>query len=121
MPLILDPDQVCEVVLRTDQKKPPEKQPTFIFKTLTGRDWLKIVELSGQASSGEDSVRLIFDAPDGAEIQFNLDVLDELLTPTECNELLDALMGQRPTPAEKKTSESQSLSNTAEPVNPAGE
>lgn len=119
MPISLDPDSTFEVVLKSDKKKSKEKQPTFIFRILTGRDWLKVTQLSDKAETGEDSIRLVYDAikvglvswknmtqPDGSEISFEPKELDAILTPAEANEMLEHLLNQRLSVEDKKKSDS---------------
>lgn len=37
MPRTMDPDEVIEIVLKSDQAKPPEKQVTFVFRHLSAK------------------------------------------------------------------------------------
>ena len=45
MPIALDPEQTFEVVLKTDQSKPPESRPVFLFRHLTARQLRRIAKL----------------------------------------------------------------------------
>jgi len=129
MPIALDPDSTFEVVLESDQNKPKENQPTFTFRVLTGRDWLRVTQLSDKAETGEDSVKLVYQSiqvglvgwrnmvkPDGSEIPFEPKDLDAILTPAEANEMLEHLMNQRLSLGDKKKSDSPSDSDTVESV-----
>jgi hypothetical protein len=118
MPLILEPESTFEYVLDYDKAKPKDKQPTFIFKFLSSRKWKEIAGLSDifdKGESGEAAVDVVFKAirgsltgwrnmknPDGSEITFDADLLDDIVTPAEAVELMQAAVSQMPTAEDKK-------------------
>lgn len=129
MPLVLEPKAKFEVVLDCDSKKYKEKQPTFIFKYLSSRKWKEMARLSDafdKDDSGETAIDTVFKAigmslvgwrnmtdPDGSEIAFDAESLDDIVTPAEALELMQAAVSQLPTPEDKKKLGSPSPSTTA--------
>jgi len=129
MPLVLEPKAKFEVVLDCDLKKPKEEQPTFIFKYLSSRKWKEMARLSDafdKDDSGEKAIDTVFKAigmslagwrnmtgQDGSEIAFDLKMLDDIVTPAEALELMQAAVSQLPTVEDKKKFDSQSTSSTA--------
>jgi hypothetical protein len=128
MPLVLEPDSHYDYVLDCDKSKPKEKQPTFIFRYLSSRKWREVAQLSDsfdKDDSGEAAIDAVFKAikktlagwrdmngPDGEEIEFNADKLEDIVTPAEAMELLRAAVSQMPTAEDKKKLDSQSTSGT---------
>ena len=128
MPLVLEPNATYDVVLSSDAGKPKDKQPTFIFRYLSGREWKKLAKLSDefdQKTSGEKALDLVFRAikmvlfgwrnmngPDGKEIEYNPDELEAIVTPGEAVELMQAAVSQQPSIEDKKKSVSLSASST---------
>ena len=43
MSVALDPDQTYSIVLRGDDGKPPDDQPTFIFRYMNSREWMALL------------------------------------------------------------------------------
>lgn len=130
MPLVLEPDSHYEYVLENDKAKPKEKQPTFIFKYLNSRKARELAKLSDkfQKDDAPDDAAMdaVYEAikialvgwrnmawPDGKELEFNPEILDEILTLSESIELLYAAGDQFPTFEDKKKLDSPSTSSTA--------
>ena len=129
MPLVLEPKAKFEVVLDCDTHKLKEKQPTFIFKYLSSRKWKEMARLSDafdKDDSGETAIDTVFKAiemslvgwrnmidPDGSQIAFDVEALDDIVTPAEALELMQAAVSQLPTPEDKKKLDSPSPSSTA--------
>lgn len=127
-PLALEPNATYPVVLSTDADKPKNKQPTFIFRYLSGRQWKELAKLSDEfdkKTTGEDTLSLVFKAikmaligwrnmigPDGKEIKYKPDELDAIVTPNEAIELMQAAVAQQPTMQDKKKFVSPSGSST---------
>ena len=69
MPIALDPDQTFEVVLKTDQSKPPESRPTFVFRYLTERALRKARKFGADKEAHD---RMAFDEIiDGLKAEIN--------------------------------------------------
>lgn len=135
MPLILNPDSTYDVVLSTDRDKPAGEQPVFVFQYLSGRKWKKIAELSDafdDSKNSFDTINLAFDAirvgltgwrnmidPSGTEIPYDPKLLDEILTPDEAVELMQAAVSQGPSLEDKKKLDLPSDSDTEKSVEAA--
>lgn len=131
MPLVLEPDSTYEYVLSNDAGKPKEKQPTFIFKYLSSRKWRELARLSDKfdkdtaGDEGDAAMDAVFEAikmalvgwrnmtwPDGKEVEFDPDKLEDILMPDEAIELMQAAVSQLPTAEDKKKLDSRSTSST---------
>ena len=129
MPIALEPDSKYDYVLSSDASKPKDKQPTFVFKYLSARKWKELAACSDsfeKDDSGEKAMDAVFEAikksligwrnmigPDGKEIGFDIDKLEDIVTPAEAMELMQAAVTQTPSIEDKKKSDSQSPSSTA--------
>jgi len=125
MPLVLEPNATYEYVLDCDKEKPADKQPTFIFKYLSSREWKTAAKLSDKFDKkldsakdgeiGDVAVDAVFEAikipltgwrnmtmPDGREIEFAAEKLEDILTPSEAMELMRAAIDQLPSAKDKK-------------------
>ena len=128
MPLVLEPDSTYEYVLTNDAGKPKEKQPTFIFRYLSSRKWREVADLSDsfdKDDSGNAAMDAVFEAikktlagwrnmtePDGRPVDFDIEKLEDIVTPGEAMELLRAAVSQMPTVDDKKKLDSPSTSST---------
>ena len=129
MPTALEPNAVYEVVLESDSKKPKDVRPTFIFRYLSSRKWKEMARLSDAFEkdiTGEGAIDTVFKAvkmglaswrnmnrPDGEEIEFDADMLEDIVTPAEALELMEAAVSQLPTVEDKKKLDSPSPSSGA--------
>jgi hypothetical protein len=128
MPIALEPDSVYDVVLSTDSGKPLEKRPTFVFRYLSSRKWKELTRLADgfeTNKSGAGAIDSVFSVirmvlvgwrnmtgPDGKEIPYNPDEIDDLVTPAEAMELMMAAERQVPGIEDKKKLGSPSHSST---------
>ena len=128
MPIACDPNQTYEIVLASDENKPPEVRPTFVYRHLSAREWKQVARLQDaleQSAEGAEAIDKMIDAArlglvdwrnmtgvDGEAIPFDVGELDALLGPQEAAEMIQRIMRQRPTVAELKKSPSQSPSST---------
>lgn len=55
MPFVLDPDETIDLMLKSDQAKPPERQMTFSFKHLSARNYRQLKRLLDQAFAAADA------------------------------------------------------------------
>jgi len=128
MPITLDPQTTYPVVLATDRAK--KHPPTFIYRYLNGRQWKKLAAVSDdldQMITGVGAIDAVYriievglvgwenlnnraDEP----IIFDKDhlELDEILTPAEAVEIMQAIMAQTPSIDDKKKLESPSPSDS---------
>ena len=134
MPLAMDPKQMFKVVLRTDEDKPVESQPRFIFQFLTGREWKALARLregfnelpTGPAGFDVvcDAVRVglcgwenITDRQTGEMIPYNPAELDSVITFSESLELFFLLLSRATMDSsDKKKLDLPLASSTAESV-----
>ena len=128
MPLVLEPDSHYDYVLGCDADKPKENQPTFVFRYLSSRKWREIASLSDsfdKNEAGAAAIDTVFEAikktligwrnmagPDGKEIDFDVEKIEDLVTAAESLELLRAAVSQVPTAKDKKKFDSPSTSST---------
>lgn len=121
MPRALDTDVTFPVVLDYDKDKPKESQPTFVFRSLSSREWAKAngfyERMEGCADSDALKDELCKAATvglvgwrgmtrDGKAIEFNPEALQDIVTIQEVRELLDkSLRGNIPDPEAKKNSD----------------
>ena len=128
MPLALDPHQTFTIVLESDKDKPAESRPCFIYRYLTGRQWNKVPRLHDtlEDSAGADDVtdkmyqaastglvswkNMI--APNGEQIGYEPDKLQDILGIIEAQELIAKLLKQHPSLDDKKKLDSPSQSST---------
>ena len=131
-PLALDPKQTFELVLKSDEQKPPNKRPTFIFRYLSNREWKQInaitdeieekkkrgatillEELEGALRLGLVTWRNMIDPKTRKFIPYDSSRLHEIITPSESWELLFGVLSHVGLTSEtKKKSESPSPSST---------
>ena len=121
MPIASDPDCQIRLTLKSDEDKPEDSRPVFIFRHLTVRQWRKTAAIQDSlqtAESGSDAVAMILDAlmpslvnwehleVSGEPVSYDPAKLDDLLTLGETMELLAALLeaSAGPTPDEAKKS-----------------
>lgn len=137
MPRAIDPQSVFDVVLDSDQHKPAEEQPAFIYRALNGREWRRMAAVADKSEQGfKDStemVDMIFDhlkiglvgwknmvGFDGTVIEFNPDGLLDLLDPIEAMELMTkVIQGCKVSQTDKKKSDSQPSSDQDSSANTA--
>lgn len=116
MPRICDPDATFKVILLSDQGK--ENPPAFIFRYASSRQWRKIAEIADRIDVGTDAGKMLDEViavikkfiigwesmtePGGAEIVFDVEKLEDLLTPSEITEILMGAVAQIPTVEDKK-------------------
>lgn len=110
MPMPLEPGGTCAIVLDADKGKP--NPPTFIFPFLSGRQQARLMrayefcEVSG--SGAPMDIGALF-APlkdlivdwHNIDIPFDADELDAVISVAEAYELINKLVLQGPTAAEK--------------------
>lgn len=108
MPLAIDPSAKLRLILDSDAGKDPP--PTFVYHHLTGRQWRQLAALTVELKDA-DLNRVIDILYQAVQIGFigleNIDAsaigsLDELLTPAECNELVDKILQQGFAASDKK-------------------
>lgn len=130
MPRSLDATSTTRHALATDQDKPPDRRPTFELRELTGKQMRAVAAVYDsvdEASTAGEAVDGLFSAlrqvvagwrhmatPEGDELPFDPDRLEELLTPAEAFELLGAAMNASMLgPADRKKFESPSPTGRA--------
>jgi len=113
MPRALEPGITFDVVLDSDKDKPEDSRPTFIFRSLSCREWAKcngfyerldgktcetvVDELLAAVSLGLTGWRNL-------GIQFDASRLGDIVTVQEARELLDkCVRGNVPDADEKKS------------------
>jgi len=128
MTLALDPDKKQRIVVESDKEKPRGIQPAFFFKHLTSRQWNEVAEYSDNLESSEgfqqayESIFAVlnkyiigwenmFDS-EGAEILFDVDKLPDVIGMVELQEVVVALLSDRPDFTTKKISDLPSDLNT---------
>lgn len=139
MPLILDPEATFEVVLDYDKKKDKKVRPVFVFKYLSARQWKKLAEIHDNfiewSKIGTDSIlnhtfeglRMVMvdwrnmKTAKGESIEFDMEKLEDMLTPSEADELLIAAVQQAPSVEDKKKLDLPSDSSTEQSARPAKE
>ena len=111
MPLALEPNETFRVVLESDKKKLPDKQPYFEFRFLSSRAWKTLTQKRAEirkSASGDEAFDKLFEIlsvglvgwgnmidPDTRQpIKFNKKDLDRLLTISELGELLVKFQNQ---------------------------
>lgn len=119
MPRPLEPNQRFPVVLEFDKDKPAETRPTFWFRSLSAREWRKLLR-EGQANESKlDAALCVLQAAlvgwdhmvrDGEPVPFNAAELDTIIDTDEVAELFGAF---QLTLEDKKKSASQHLSKPA--------
>ena len=128
MPLATHPGVTYDVVLSTDKDLPKKQQPVFVFRFLSILEWEIIAGLNDKFEASTDSpemIKLVFSVitqtlcgwrkmvtPSGETISYNPDKLKSMVSLAEATELMQAAVSQRPTPSDKKKSDSQSPSST---------
>jgi hypothetical protein len=129
MPLAVNPNKRYVYVLESDRGIEKEKQPTFIFRYLTGLEQMDIADRLnnvGKQSSEKERMQFIFNIVatglvgwenmvdlEGRPITFELDRMPSFLTIGEAFELAYAAMQQGITIEDKKKLDSQSDSSSA--------
>ena len=138
MPLALDKNKTFRVVLQSDKDKQEDKQPYFIYRYLTGKQWRKLATLQDSmedCNTGEKAVDCIYEAAatgligwgnmvDGdadSFISFDVDKLQEVIGPIEAQELIQRILMQTPNSEDKKKLDLPSDSNMGESVKSAKE
>lgn len=137
MPLAINPKARCTIELESDVIfYEPADRPRFIYRFLTGAEWLQIADMQtaiGSANDGADALNLayqaaavglvnwenIIDPETKNPIKFNLKKLNKIVGLNEAMELATKILQQTPDYGDKKKFELQSESNTAESVNNA--
>ena len=118
-PRALDPDATFDLVLASDQEKPEDEQPTFVFRYLATRDWIRVAQVADKVDAlgaqgldillteiGECAAlalvgwRHLTDRATGEEIPFEPERLADLLTGRELMELCVRVSAAIMTPAE---------------------
>ena len=129
MPLILSPGRTYKHVLSGDRDSGQEKLPTFIFKYLSSREWIKVSEQNDRfeaATGGPEVMAVVYevirevlvgwenlvDPEDQKEITYDPDKLEDILTMREATELMQVAIAQAPMPEDKKKLKSPSGSGT---------
>jgi hypothetical protein len=123
MPLALDPDETFSLVLKTDESKPVDSRPAFLFRFLTARKFREVQRLRQEASdekNNEKCASLIRDAlvaglngwKNMADIAYTPDAIDDVLTIVEKWELLNRYLAEQ-VDAEQSKNFSGSPSPTA--------
>ncbi|MBN1377860.1 MAG: hypothetical protein JXA04_01340 [Gammaproteobacteria bacterium] len=118
MPIALDPDSTFKIILRSDEDKPEDSKPAFIFKYPTGRQWRKIAQVQDNLDdieSSNDLANKVFDSvktllvgwenmvdTTGQCIGYDQEKLEDILTLPEAEELIFAVLNQVPNFKDKK-------------------
>lgn len=121
MPRRCDPNATFKVVLHSDAGK--QIRPAFIFRFASVKEWKELTEVSDRIDISTDAAKMIDEVtasvkkfingwenltePGGAEIAYDIDKLEDLLTPSEITELLMGMVAQIPTIDDKKKLDSQ--------------
>lgn len=116
MPRALEPDVTFDVVLESDRDKPSDSRPTFVYRSLTCREWSKAAGFFDHASglTAAEFVEQIVEVASiglvgwrNMGIEFDKSKLLDVVTPAEARELLQrSVNGAVPDPEAKKNSES---------------
>jgi len=128
MPLACDTQETIDFALLTDRLKPEGERPTFVFKFVHCRDWLKMSKLFAAADEADnevDAVNLSHEGIkvalvgwrnifiDGKPASFNHDDLDLVTSVADIHDIrLNMLEQLTLTELDKKKFARQSLSNS---------
>lgn len=139
-PIMLDPKSVIEIWCASDMEIPIETRPVFMVRTLNNRLFYEVSGLVTRVQESGGNARMAIELTpkveamfktclvdwrnmnnlDGSEIPFNVDVVGDILTPSETYELLmKAMTGADMGYAEKKALESLSRSDSDKSVESA--
>ena len=134
--LAMDPNNTFEIFLECDKEKPKAERPCFVYHYLTGRQWLKVAEVQEKLTEHESMAALVdsvyggcrvglvgwknLNGPDGAEIPFDANMLEDILTLKEAQELVLAVQNNGPTVEDKKKFDSPSDLDTEVSAENAG-
>jgi hypothetical protein len=119
MPVFLEPNSTFEVCLDADEHLPEEVRPTFIARSQSMRNQLKILDVVDRIFSNgnvkledlfRETIETLGIAVTGwrnmGGIEYSVDAFYDLLTYKEARELLRKVAyNQRVTPEQKKSSE----------------
>jgi len=107
MPAALDKSGTYRVVLECDRKLPEPKQPFFLFRRLTGREFRGILTMSDKLTGGDPVKHLdeVYDmvrsslvnwgnmvGPDGVKIPYKPKDLDTITNLDDVRELVGGIM-----------------------------
>ncbi len=133
MPMALSKRSRFEVVLASDEGRPEAQRPTFVYRYLTGDEWLAVCELRDgleQAGDAREGSAAIYEAActglvgwkhmvdercePPREIPFaaGAEALRAIVGPVEACELIARIVNTRITAEDKKKSDSPSASST---------
>ena len=110
-PLALDPEATFQVVLRSDKFKELEEQPYFEFKFISGAQCRRVSSDRDKLPESETGDELLdklyeivarymvgwgnmIDPGTGAQIPYDPKALENIIHPTEAQELIDSLLTQ---------------------------
>jgi len=123
--LAADPDQTFDIVLGSDEHRPPDKRPTFAFRYLTRRQAKEARKLFNALDTMEDG-DCALDAiveilqrylAEVRGVPMAYEGLDDLLSDTEIVELfVRMLAGDRAGPGATKNTDSESSTNSDTPA-----
>lgn len=130
MPIACDPKETFTIVLKSDQGKPADKQPRFIFRYLTGREWKecdRINEEAGKQKTNTEGYDMVISGialglvgwenltdREGEPIPYDPANLDLAITISEAWELLFSLLGTTRLQAEDKKKLDSALESVTE-------
>lgn len=129
MPLALDPTATFELVLASDEDKPAESRPTFVFRNLPDRALKKMMGMGEQIEAADglqrvdimhDALRLalvgwrnLIDPTSGQPIPFDPAATEDVLNATEVVELIQGVAAHvQSGPDDRKKSEPPSPSSS---------
>lgn len=129
MPLALEPNELFEIILKSDKDKPRDQQPRFIYRYLTGRQWRNVARIQDkleELKNADQVVDKVYEAattglvgwvnindPQSGPITFDTEKLEDVVGIIEAQELIIKLMKQSPVLSDKKKLDSPSDSDTA--------
>jgi len=116
--IALEPNETFEIVLKSDEGKPREGQPRFIYRYLTCRQWRRLarfqdqLELQKNADNVMDAIIEaattnligwvnIIDTQTGP-VPFDIKKFEDIVTMFEAQEIILKLLGQKMMFGEKK-------------------
>jgi len=127
MPILTDPRAKIEYILKSDRDRPANDQGVFIFKILTAALWKKVAAHSDafdKSQTGAETldcaiavIKEVLVGWRNLKLDFDLNKIEELLTPAEITELMQASIAQQIiTVEDKKKLDSPSPSDTGSSV-----
>jgi hypothetical protein len=131
MPRALEPGQSYRVVLQSDQDKPKESQPAFLFRAATAREWRQVVvarssleaaTLEAQLDATLAALKITLVGWQHMDRPYCAEDLDAVVGPYEAAELLSSVVNQgQVAPEDKKKSDSSPSCSPASSADSAEE